>query len=205
MLLSGCTYFGPGRYHRVEEGETFWSLSRNYDVKMEEIIKANKNIGDPGNIKKGQQVYIPGARRVHRSRKPKTGDRESGEEVEDLDFIWPVKGDVVQKFGQIDNKRHMGIGIKAMEGTPVAAAQDGKVIYVSDSFRSYGKIVIIEHKGEYSTVYAHNKENTVKEEEQVEKGDKIALVGSTGWASEPFLYFEIRYREKPRNPLYILP
>lgn len=194
-LLSGCTYIGPGIYHRVEKGETLWALSRTYDVDADKIIEANKDIGEPGNIKVGEQVYIPGASRT----------RRAVEKSEKLDFVWPVKGKIIQKFGKEGNKRHLGIGIKSMEGTPVAAAESGKVIFVSDNFRSYGKVVIIEHENQYSTVYAHNSKNTVEEEEQVEKGEKIAEVGSSGWAGTPNLYFEIRYKEKPRNPVFMLP
>ncbi len=203
FILTGCSYLGPGRYHRVQRGETLWSLSRTYEVDLEEIIKANRSLSDPGNIKENQHIYIPGARRVRRPRRLDV--REEEPDVGDLEFTWPVKGGIVQEFGQTGYKRYMGIGIQAMEGTPVAAAEAGTVIYVSDSFRSYGKIVIIEHENAYTTVYAHNKENIVKEEEKVEKGDKIALVGSTGRSGEPYLYFEIRYEEKPRNPVYMLP
>ncbi|MFH1415856.1 MAG: peptidoglycan DD-metalloendopeptidase family protein [Elusimicrobiota bacterium] len=119
--------------------------------------------------------------------------------------MWPVKGKVIQKFGQSGIKRHLGIGIRADRGTPVAAAESGKIIFASENFRSYGKTIIIEHNEYYTTVYAHNSVNLVREDHEVKKGEKIAEVGDTGWADSPFLYFEIRYREKPRNPVFMLP
>ncbi|MFC2092098.1 M23 family metallopeptidase, partial [Elusimicrobiota bacterium] len=91
------------------------------------------------------------------------------------------------------------------QGYSVAAAEDGSVLFVSEDFRSYGKTIIIEHNRDYATVYAHNSKNLVREGQKVIKGEKIAEVGMTGWAQDPFLYFEIRYKEKPRNPLFILP
>ncbi|MFC2061462.1 peptidoglycan DD-metalloendopeptidase family protein [Elusimicrobiota bacterium] len=185
---------GPGIYHRVSEGESIWAISQAYDVNLHNIIRANRRLKNPDRIKAGQQIYIPGAKYAKKNI-PKTK----------LDFIWPVQGKIVRRYGKKGNKRYLGIGIKAKEGNPVKAAEAGKVVFISNDFRSYGKIIIIEHSKEYTTVYAHNQANLVKKDQQVKKGEKIALVGRTGWAKSPYLYFEVRYREEPRNPLFILP
>jgi len=87
----------------------------------------------------------------------------------------------------------------------VLASEDGQVIFVSESFRAYGNTIIIEHANDYVTVYAHNGIMSVQEGQEVAKGEKIAEVGSTGHAETPRLYFEIRYKEKPENPLHLLP
>jgi len=55
------------------------------------------------------------------------------------------------------------------------------------------------------TVYAHNDKNLVKVSQKVIKGDRIALVGSTGNATTAHLHFEIRHAKKTRNPLFFLP
>ncbi|MEA3506837.1 MAG: peptidoglycan DD-metalloendopeptidase family protein [Elusimicrobiota bacterium] len=197
LFAAGCTYIGPGIYHTVSEGETIWSLSRTYGVDSDKLVRANSRIDDPRQIKPGQKVYIPGAsRQVHGEKKDARPDTA---------FIWPLRGEIIRKFGAQGHKRSLGIGIKAPESTPVVAAADGQVIFESDNFRSYGKIIIIEHEGGYATVYAHNSENNVKVGDAVKKEDVIALSGSSGRADEPLLYFEIRYREKARNPIYFLP
>jgi murein DD-endopeptidase MepM/ murein hydrolase activator NlpD len=193
IFLAACTYIGPGIYHTVLPGETLWDIAGSYGTEAREIIKSNRLVKDPNRIRPGQKIYIPGASYPRKVRKSS------------LNFVWPVKGKIIQKFGRKANKRHLGIGISAKEGAGVVAAESGRVIFTSENFRSYGKIVIIEHNSDYTTVYAHNSVNLVSEKQEVSRGQKIAQVGMTGWAKKPFLYFEIRYKEKPRNPIFILP
>ena len=69
----------------------------------------------------------------------------------------------------------------------------------------YGRVVIVKHAGRYSTVYAHNHKNRVREGQFVEKGQVIAEVGTTGNASGPHLHFELRRGAKPLDPLLYLP
>jgi len=193
MVAGGCTYIGPGIYHTVSKGETLWNISKAYDVDVEKLAKANRRIHSLDQIRPGQRIFVPGAR--HKKNVHKCA----------LDFIWPVRGRIIKRFGRAGNKRYLGIGISSPEGTPVYAAESGKVVFASENFRSYGKTILIEHSDEYTTVYSHNKRNFVKEGQLVKKGEKIAEVGRTGWAREPYLHFEIRYMEKPRNPVFILP
>jgi murein DD-endopeptidase MepM/ murein hydrolase activator NlpD len=193
IINSACTYIGPGIYHNVAKGESLWDISKAYNVKVNKIVIANRYLKDPDHVKPGQKIYIPNARYVKKI--PKSS----------LNFIWPVKGKIIQRFGRIGNKRHLGIGIKSKEHTPILAAETGKVIFTSENFRSYGKTIIIEHNKYYATVYAHNSVNCVKNKQIIKRGEKIAEVGKTGWAAVPYLYFEIRYKEKPRNPLFMLP
>ena len=70
---------------------------------------------------------------------------------------------------------------------------------------SYGKVVIVKHAGRYRTVYAHASRLMVRKGEFVERGQKIAEVGSTGRSTGPHVHFEIRRSETPQNPLGFLP
>lgn len=196
-VAGGCTYFGPGIYHRVSEGETLWSISRAYKINPDELRKANrKHLDNPDRIKAGQKVYVPGARRP----------RPAGsEKVEGLDFDWPVRGEIVHEYGRDGTRRYLGVGIGSPEGTPVLAAERGRVIFASENFRSYGNTIIIEHDRNYATVYAHNGIIKVEEGQVVEKGEKIAEVGQSGHVDSPRLYFEIRHEEEAENPLHMLP
>ncbi len=188
---------GPGIYHRASEGETLWSISRAYRIEPEKIVRANKrHLDDPDRIKAGQNIYIPGARRYREA--VSTRSRTPG-------FIWPVRGEIIDKFGQRGGKRSLGIGIQTPPGTPVMAAEGGRVLFVSEEFRSYGKTVIIEHPDSYCSVYAHNSIIFVNEGQAVNKGDIIAESGSSGRVGSPRLYFEIRYEDKAKNPLHMLP
>ncbi|GBD03435.1 Murein hydrolase activator NlpD [bacterium HR19] len=120
-----------------------------------------------------------------------------------LSFIPPVKGKVISNFGDRNGREHKGVDISAPEGTDILAAEDGVVIF-SGFLKGYGNVVIIKHEGDYFTVYAHNKYNTVKENEFVKRGQVIGKVGQTGNATTPHLHFEVRRGTKPLNPLDFL-
>lgn len=120
-------------------------------------------------------------------------------------FIWPVKGKVVSRFGiQPNDMKYNGINIAAREGKPVVAAASGTVIH-SSLLRYYGNTIIIKHRDSYATVYAYLKSRRVKVGDSVKKGQQIALLGKPENNSKPYLYFEIRRKNKARNPLFFLP
>ena len=103
-------------------------------------------------------------------------------------------------FGRRGGRPHEGIDIAARKGTPIVASDAGRVIH-SGWMRGYGKVVIIKHAGAYRTVYAHASRLHVRKGEFVERGQKIAEVGSTGRSSGPHLHFEIRRGQTPQNPM----
>ena len=134
------------------------------------------------------------------------GEAKPDELVFDKDrFIWPVKGKVVSRFGIQPNRMYFnGIRIAGGEGTAVQAAAGGVVIF-SASLKDYGETIIIRHADQYATVYAHLGTRTVRGETKVKKGDRIAFLGKNADKDEPYVHFEIRYRNKARNPLFFLP
>ena len=107
-------------------------------------------------------------------------------------------------FGVRRGRRHDGIDISAKRGTPVQAAANGKVIF-SSRLRGYGNLILVKHKDDFFTAYAHNARNLKKKGQTVKKGDVIARVGSTGRASGPHLHFEVRKGNVARNPTFFLP
>ena len=120
-------------------------------------------------------------------------------------FIWPLKGNVVSKYGiQPNGFRNNGIKIAAQENTPVLAVAAGEVTY-SDTLKYYGDTIILRHDNNFSTVYSSLKERTVKVGDHVKKGDHIALLAKTDSNNGACLNFEIRQINKPRNPLFFLP
>lgn len=131
-----------------------------------------------------------------------SGDRTAEPKPE---FIWPVKGPVTRWFGVSQGQRHDGIDIVAPEGTPVLAAAAGKVIYSDNGISGYGNLVIVEHAGGFTSVYAHNRRNLVRVEQQVKQGQPLAEVGNTGRADGYHLHFEIRNHAKPVDPMNYLP
>lgn len=131
-------------------------------------------------------------------------DGEKGLTFEKQRFIWPVKGKVVSQFGMQPNRMYFnGIRIAAPGGSAVLAAAAGTVIF-SAPLRDYGETIIIKHADQYATVYTHLGTRTVTGEARVQRGDRIAFVADPG-QGEPFVDFEIRHRNKARNPLFFLP
>lgn len=124
---------------------------------------------------------------------------------EEKPFLWPVSGKIASRFGTQGNGMfNNGIKIAAWENAPVVAAAAGKVIY-SAFLKDYGETIIIKHADDYATVYAHLGRRLVKCDVQLKQGEKIAALPRTEEKGEPFLHFEIRHKNKARNPLLLLP
>ncbi len=130
-------------------------------------------------------------------------DEETGDKL--LQFTWPLEDNyrVTSGYGKrkLGNKKrmHKGIDIGAKKGTPILAAESGKVIY-SGWMGSYGNVTIIEHTPDYHSVYAHASRNLTVKGDNVGRGEIIAKVGSTGRSTGNHLHFEIRFENKALNP-----
>lgn len=121
-------------------------------------------------------------------------------------MMWPAEGSLIKRFGtQKDGVKHTGINIKLDRGAPVYAAEEGTVIYADNGLKSYGNLVLIQHKGGVVTAYGHNDVNKVRKSEKVKKGQVIALAGTSGGVDQPQLHFEVRKNAAPVNPLTMLP
>ena len=131
---------------------------------------------------------------------------ESGHvpEIDDekIDWIWPATGKLISGFSETANLKGIDIGGKA--GQPIVASASGKVVYAGTGLRGYGKLIIVKHNATFLSAYAHNREITVKEGQQVTKGQKIAEMGDTD-ADQVKLHFEIRRLGKPVDPTKFLP
>jgi lipoprotein NlpD len=151
-------------------------------------------------------VKVEGAETIDQAAKKKEDSKKADEIQFDKDrFIWPVKGVVKSRFGIQPNKMNFnGIRIAAAEETAVQAAAGGTVIF-SAALKEYGETIIIKHEDDYATVYTNLGIRTVRGDVRVKKGDRIAFLGKAVDKAEPFLYFEIRHKNKARNPLFFLP
>ncbi len=122
---------------------------------------------------------------------------------------WPVNGTVTMQYGsrvhpvfktKIFNS---GIDIKAAAGTPVKAAGPGEVLY-QGWLRGFGQVVMIDHGGDLTTVYAHLSGASVREGAAVKTGTVIGRVGNSGTDSEYGLHFEVRKNGSAQNPMNYL-
>ena len=124
-------------------------------------------------------------------------------------LAWPVSGTVVLQYGSRVHPVfktkvfNSGIDIKAASGTPVKAAGPGEVLY-QGWLRGFGQVVIIDHGGDLSTVYAHLGGANVREGSTVKTGAVIGKVGNSGTDSDYGLHFEVRKNGSAQNPMNYL-
>jgi murein DD-endopeptidase MepM/ murein hydrolase activator NlpD len=217
-------------YHQVERGQTLWGIAQAYGVELQVLARAN-NISDTDTLYVGQKLYIPGAtqqravasrcpcnakedeaadkRTTPKSRHvpPKSSPPSSAQDQDsavNIRLMWPLQGVITRDFAQGQERRHDGIDIAAPQDTPILAAADGKVIYSDWGPGGYGRIVILQHRGDVVTVYAHTQRNLVRVGDVVRQGDHIATVGKTGRATSYHLHFEVRRKTVPVSPFLFL-
>jgi len=124
-----------------------------------------------------------------------------------FDYCTPVMGTISSDFGyrehpiEGDEKFHYGLDIAADEGTAIDCFANGTVTAVGES-SSYGKYIIVDHSGGFSTLYAHCSRITASSGSAVKEGQKIGEVGQTGEATGPHLHFELHSGDTYLDPVY---
>jgi murein DD-endopeptidase MepM/ murein hydrolase activator NlpD len=127
-------------------------------------------------------------------------------------FIWPVKGDVVTRFGDMGHGLgNDGMNIGALLGTGVRSAADGQVVYAGDEVPGLGNMILVKHSDGWLTAYGHLSKIDVKMGQKVFQGEQIGEVGQSGGIATPQLHFEVRYapnpsvKARPVDPSRLLP
>ncbi|MBI5574659.1 MAG: peptidoglycan DD-metalloendopeptidase family protein [Elusimicrobia bacterium] len=126
---------------------------------------------------------------------------------------WPIEGppeelrnNLTATFGKQKHPEldtwviNNGIRIKSTLGQNIVAVDKGKVVF-ADEFKSYGKMVVIDHSGGFYTVYGNLDKITVKEDQDIQKDEIIGVVGISVYSQDASLYFEFRKDGVPQNPL----
>ena len=114
-------------------------------------------------------------------------------------FMWPMNGPILSRFGPRSGRMHSGLDIGGPHGASVVAAESGTVITVSHQ-QSYGNYVAISHGNGITTLYAHLTSSSVKRGDYVTRGQQIGLNGSTGNATAPHVHFEVSVNGTRVNP-----
>ncbi|HIK58169.1 MAG TPA: M23 family metallopeptidase [Nitrospinaceae bacterium] len=219
FFFTGCISFqydpwpedGQGVYHTVQKGQTLYRIANTYEMTLDVLQRAN-HISDPSKLKGGTRLWIPGARKVLQV----PGSSKSPPRLQKMNtppkvkprkgfLIWPTEGILTSGFGMRNGRKHEGIDIAALKGTPIYSAASGEVKFSGWGPTGYGKIVIIKHKHHLTTIYAHNSKLLVKKGTKVKQGQKISLMGSTGRSTGPHLHFEVRNNTLPKDPIKYLP
>jgi murein DD-endopeptidase MepM/ murein hydrolase activator NlpD len=120
-------------------------------------------------------------------------------------FIWPVNGQITSPFCESRSWEscHPGIDIAVPTGTPIRAADGGRVA-IAGWVGGYGNYTCIQHTASLSTCYGHQSVLKVSVGQQVKQGQIIGLSGSTGHSTGPHLHFEVRVNGAVTNPMNYL-
>jgi len=186
----GSLYKGQTKVLQVGEygvKEVTYKITKNNGREVERQVLAEKVLEEP-------RTQI-----VARGTKPVPAGSGTGQ------FLWPVagRGRVTSRYGNRNGRFHRGVDIGTPTGSAILAADSGTVVQAG-WYGAYGILVTIDHGNGYVTKYAHNSKALVSVGQKVQKGQKIALSGSTGNSTGPHLHFEVVKNGSHVNPLNYL-
>ena len=191
---------------REEAEEIINKMKEERQEDLEEINIAMQEIYTQNREEINSTVEIASAIEVAKVELTKKVEEQQKIKSATLDGVYfevkPVSGVITSRFGANESIRdhtHKGIDIGAPNGTSIKAAADGTVTY-SGWMGGYGNLIIITHENGIQTYYGHCSKLYASKGEEVEAGDVIAAVGSTGYSTGNHLHFEIRKNGSQINP-----
>lgn len=213
---------GP-RVHKVFQGETIYSISKDYGVDTLTLATMN-GLSAPYAIHPGDKILLPGSAKAKKkkkksgwrlglssSKKKKSAVGKTTQSVARSTprgggrFLWPAHGKIISTFGSKGGgRRNDGINVAVKLDSEVLAADDGTVTYVGNELRGYGNLILVRHRGNWVTAYAHNGSIWVEKGQAVTRGQHIANAGQTGDADQPQLHFELRRGPDSVDPIKYL-
>ena len=206
-----------GILYKVRRKDTVAGIAKRFGSFPEAILSAN-GMASEKELVAGKEIFVPGAKPLDEAREetPKPRRRIGGVEVPapsgaaySRSFRWPVVGKINSRFGwrgdPFSGRRdfHTGLDIKGPTGRAILASKAGVVVYAG-WMSGYGRTVVVDHGGGYTTLYAHCSRLAAGTGTRVKQGQVIAAVGSTGRSTGSHLHFEVRVNGRPINPLKVL-
>jgi murein DD-endopeptidase MepM/ murein hydrolase activator NlpD len=195
--LAGCALSRPppplhpetprGSWYVVQAGETPAQIAARTGVPIEDLLEIN---GLPRNaiLAPGRTIFLLEAEAPPAS-PPLPALVVEGR----APLRWPLADPRLSSpFGSRQGRPHEGIDLAAPTGTAIYAAEDGQVLYAGGAVRGYGNMVVVQHRSDLLTVYAHGSVLLVHTGDRIAAGQEIARVGQTGHATGPHLHFEVR-------------
>ncbi len=195
-----------GVSHKVARGETIYSIAKKYNANPQAVVDFPFNTfmdNETFALAVGQELIVPDGKKPNEvpwnpslyvaQRTPNAGAVAGTGR-----FVWPIGGVITQRFVWY----HKGTDIAAGFGTPILAADAGRVVTAGwPDNTGYGNRVMIDHGNGFETLYGHMARIDVTAGQTVNRGDRIGLEGSTGRSTGPHLHFEIRKGGVAVNPL----
>lgn len=165
---------------------------------------------DEYNLNQAQAMNAEELNTVAAVKKEKDTDTKGSEKAENVArFVRPLEGAISSGFGmrlhpiKARREMHNGVDIKGDEGEVFLATSSGTVIETGFE-TTMGNYIRIQHEAGFTSHYMHASKILVKKDQFVNVGEKIGLVGSTGYAQGPHLHFEIRENNQPIDPRKII-
>ncbi len=203
----------------VQRGDSLWNVAKDHGLSVEELARMN-GIGSrdgllivkPSANSSPAVRDIPGGGIETKSRPTVTSTRTTESSSRSIPqtrpsskgYIWPVEGRVIRRFTHKSEEKYMGIDVAVPRGTEVRAAKEGKVVY-ADEISFYGKMVVIEHDGNYATCYGQLSRLLVSKGQKIRQGQVIGRSGEGGRGSDDYMHFELRRNGEAINPEPYLP
>lgn len=175
-------------YYTVVAGDTLSSIARRHGVSVEQLQQHNQ-LAAPDRLDVGDRLTVPAPQFRTAPTHASSGQL----------FNWPLSKVVITSSYGSRGGKHKGLDLSADKGTPIRASADGTVSYAGRK-KGYGRVIILQHENNISTLYAHNRNNKVKAGRRVRRGETIATVGKSGNASGAHLHFEYIRDGRPLNP-----
>ena len=189
----------------VRFGDTFATIAERYQLSVEELMDLNPDLrNNPLVVGRQLRLQPTPPPRVHSliSLRPSGSGGVSWPETPQYApspspspsgsrWLWPARGVMSSGYGWRWGRMHKGIDIANSVGTPILAAQDGRVTFAGWSDGGYGYLVELTHSDGSRSLYAHQSRILVQVGEEVTQGQQLGQMGSTGRSTGPHLHFEI--------------
>lgn len=190
--IDGITY-------TVSSGDSIQSIAEKNNIKFETLLDVNELNSEILTV--GQSLFLPGVGLDRKTLQSKMGEL----------FILPISekfrwsspyGWRADPFTGV-RSFHTGTDMACPTGTPILAAMGGRITDVGYN-RIYGNYTIIDHGNGYQTLYAHQSKTISKKGQWVNQGEKIGLVGNTGYSTGPHLHFMVYKNGCRIDPMSVL-
>jgi len=215
----GVREAGRWRWYRVKRGDSYWGIARRLGVRLSRLKSLNRN----SRLLPGRRIKLPGgrvARRMgrrgairkrsyQRTRRQRRQYASRGRYFGSIPLAfriklrWPVRGQLVERFGIGRRWISNGITIRTAAGKRIRSAGAGVIAYQGYK-RGYGLMVIVRHQNNIYSVYTNMGRTAVRRGQRVSTGTVLGQSGKVNGFRCHGLHFELYYKTRPVNPVKYL-